>query len=284
MPRFSERHGYKPLRSAIQKDSVDEATRVLIWNYLKAALWDDWESYRYGWTHHSQQINELMRRFWVHHFNASLDNLPEFDPYDERGAYSILKKHFMTCKWFEVYDFLEFLVQNWDGAHASDVSDTINEILEQQLCAFRFLDDQITPITDDAELESIDRASKESPDPVKRHLRRATELLSDRQSPDYRNSVKEAISAVEALCQSTTGDPKATLGKLLGRVDGLHPAFRAALSSMYGYTSDAEGIRHGLLDEPTLTFTDAKFFLVLATGFVNYINGKQAEKKVTSKA
>ena len=48
---------------------------------------------------------------------------------------------------------------------------------------------------------------------------------------------------------------------------------------MYGFTSDAEGIRHALLDEPTLTFTDANFFLVQAAGFVNYITGKQADAK-----
>ena len=49
---------------------------------------------------------------------------------------------------------------------------------------------------------------------------------------------------------------------------------------MYGFTSDAEGIRHALLDKPKLGFSDAKFFLVLAAGFVNYIYGKQADKKL----
>ena len=77
-----------------------------------------------------------------------------------------------------------------------------------------------------------------------------------------------------------TGDTKGTLGKLLGKINGLHPAFKAALSSMYGFTSDAEGVRHALLDEPTLTFTDAKFFLVQAAAFVNYISGKQSDKKL----
>ncbi len=101
MARFSERYGYKPVREKIQQDSVDQGTRILLWNYLKAALWDQWEPCQYGWTHHSEQINRLVRLFWVHHFNASLDGLPQFEPWEVRGAYAILKDHFMECKWFE---------------------------------------------------------------------------------------------------------------------------------------------------------------------------------------
>jgi len=225
-----------------------------------------------------------MRRIWVNHFNASLDNLPEFDPYQANGAYGIMKTHFMDAKWFEVYDFLEFVVQNWSGGGDDQIATGINSILENELCAFRFVGKQIVPITDELELEAIDQAASNAPDAVKRHISRAVELLSDRSSPDYRNSVKEAISAIEAVCQTVTGDKKGTLGKLLGKVDGLHPAFKTALSSMYGFTSDAEGIRHALLDEPTLTFTDAKFFLVQAAAFVNYISGKQSDKKLKTAA
>jgi hypothetical protein len=280
MQRFSERYGYKPIRDHVQKESVEKQTRTQLWNFLKIVLWDEWESYEYGWTTHSQHVNQLMRRMWVRHFNASLDNLPGFDPYETNGAYGIMKRYFMDAKWFEVYDFLEFVVQNWSGGDEDQIAAGINSILEKELCAFRFIDKQIAPITDELELEVIDQAASNSPDAVKRHISRAVELLCDRTSPDYRNSVKEAISAIEAVCQTVTGDTKGTLGKLLGKINGLHPAFKVALSSMYGFTSDAEGVRHALLDEPTLTFTDAKFFLVQAAAFVNYISGKQSDKKL----
>jgi hypothetical protein len=45
---------------------------------------------------------------------------------------------------------------------------------------------------------------------------------------------------------------------------------------MYGYTSDAEGIRHALMDEPTLESEDAKFMLVSCSAFVNYLRSKAA--------
>ena len=45
-------------------------------------------------------------------------------------------------------------------------------------------------------------------------------------------------------------------------------------AQLYGYTSDADGIRHALLDESDLDFEDAKFMLVSCSAFTNYLKGK----------
>jgi hypothetical protein len=99
-------------------------------------------------------------------------------------------------------------------------------------------------------------------------------MLSDRRDPDYRNSIKESISAVEALVKTVTKSDKETLGDLLKdleRKGKLHPALKAAFSSLYGYTSDADGIRHALLDEDRVTFDQGKFMLVACSAFTNYV-------------
>jgi hypothetical protein len=101
--------------------------------------------------------------------------------------------------------------------------------------------------------------------------------MSDRQTPDYRNSIKESISAVESACIIISGDKNATLGKALKIIEdrySLHGALKSAFEKLYGYTSDAQGIRHALLDEPNLDFYDAKFMLVTCTTFINYLIGK----------
>ena len=85
--------------------------------------------------------------------------------------------------------------------------------------------------------------------PVNTHLRRSLELLSDRNSPDYRNSIKESISGVESLVAATVNKGKGTLGQLIKKLEdeiGLHPALKTAFSNLYGYTSDEGGIRHAL--------------------------------------
>jgi hypothetical protein len=50
---------------------------------------------------------------------------------------------------------------------------------------------------------------------------------------------------------------------------------------MYGYTSDAQGIRHALMDEPNLSFEDAKFMLVSCSAFVNYLIAKAAKAGIS---
>jgi len=84
--------------------------------------------------------------------------------------------------------------------------DFCNSVLERELSAYRFVEGKITQITTEAEVSEIEEAleiSKPSK-AVNTHLKRALDLLADRKSPDYRNSIKEAISAVEAICNLIT--------------------------------------------------------------------------------
>jgi hypothetical protein len=92
--------------------------------------------------------------------------------------------------------------------------------------------------------------------------------------------MKESISAVEAICKLITGDPKAKLGQALNEIEkktGLHPALKKAFTSLYDYTSDAQGIRHALKDESNLYFEDAKFMLVSCSAFINYLMTKSSK-------
>jgi hypothetical protein len=138
------------------------------------------------------------------------------------------------------------------------------------------VDGLITKITDEQEVAEIELALEKARGPVRTHLRRALELLSDRETPDYRNSIKESISAIESLVAIALGQ-KGTLGQLIKKLEdemGLHPALRAAFSNLYGYTSDESGIRHAILESTTVDFEDAKFFLVVCSAFANFVTAK----------
>jgi hypothetical protein len=72
---------------------------------------------------------------------------------------------------------------------------------------------------------------------------------------------------------------KGTLGQLVKKLEdeiGLHSALRNAFSSLYGYTSDEDGIRHAILESSTVGFDEAKFFLVTCSAFVNFVQSKVA--------
>jgi len=158
-----------------------------------------------------------------------------------------------------------------------------NALLEKHNSAYRLIDGEAAKITNDTEIEAIESALEVKLKGVTTHLKSALAKLADRKTPDHRNSVKESISAIESLAQSLTGNSKATLGdalKVLGPAVGMHTAFKEALSKLYGYTSDAEGIRHAILEEASVTYADALFMLVTCSAFVNYVLSKAAEGKV----
>ena len=116
---------------------------------------------------------------------------------------------------------------------------------------------------------------------INSHLKRSLDLLADRKTPDYRNSIKEAISAFEALCRIIVGDDSLELGRAVDALTRkgvqIHGAVKNGLKNIYGYTSDVSDIRHALKDAPTVDFEDAKFMLVMCSGFVNYLIAKASK-------
>ena len=195
-----------------------------------------------------------------------------------------LRKYFFESIWYEVYDFIEFVagVSQTGSLNLLFIS-CCNSVLEENLSAYRFVGGKIVQITSEQETTEIDEALKNTDliiyKSVNAHLRRAIELFADRRQPDYRNSIKESISAVEAICNLIIGSDSSSLGDALKKIERehkvvIHPALRAAFDKLYGYTSSAEGIRHALLDEATLGQEDAKFMLVSCSAFINYLIAK----------
>lgn len=51
----------------------------------------------------------------------------------------------------------------------------------------------------------------------------------------------------------------------------LHNAFKQGVIKLYGWTSDAGGIRHALIEAPEVDEADARFMLVSCSAVVNYL-------------
>lgn len=278
---FSQRKGLKPVRSLIQVNDMDTALRNALWDAVQLSIWDkDRDSGHYGYLEDSS-LQWLFRLYWHKYFKKPIDELP----LKTDAAIAIVRQYFFSCQWHEVYDFIEFTAKHAEDHLSSDLTKLANIVLERELSGYRFIDKEIVEISTEEEIQSIESAldNTSSLSGAHAHLRSSLSHLSSRSNPDYRNSVKEAISAVESLSQALTGDSKATLGaalKVLEQKSGLHPALKASLSSLYGYTSDSDGIRHAMLEESSLTFADAKFMLVACTAFINYLVAKAAEAKI----
>lgn len=150
--------------------------------------------------------------------------------------------------------------------------------MERELAGYRLIDGRIVELTSKTEIETVEQAiADEKYRGVSQHLQSALDLLSNRDKPDYRNSIKESISAVESMARIVTGNTKATLGdalKVLEKSQTLHGALKEGFSKLYGFTNDEGGIRHAMLDEPNLTSADAIYFLVSCSAFTNYLKTK----------
>jgi len=269
MPLFSHRNQLTSVRVEIQLDDLDTTTRTQLWNIF------------YGFIIVKDIEQRTKFEYPAHVFNIWADFLKKplhLVPFQGKDFSKELQHLFFNQNWYRIFDFIEYLFsQTINPSLASLLTERVNEILEKELVGYRLVNKQFIPITDATEIKAIETAINSSQDGTRLHLKRALELLSDRQNPDYRNSIKESISAVEAICIEITGDPKATLGQALKDPklrDVFHGGILTAFSNLYGFTSNAEGIRHALMDEPTLKQEDALYMLVSCSAFVNYLRSK----------
>ncbi|PZU92644.1 MAG: hypothetical protein DCE90_17905 [Pseudanabaena sp.] len=270
--RFSERQGFKPVSEVIQVDDISKDLRHSLWNVLSNNFLLEYSgntrSIFYG-----KQIDEYIKYLWMDFFKKPIDDLHSI--LFKSGQIHELRKLFDGFKWFEVYDFLEFTLNYFENV---TLVEEVNNILNREFSGFRFVGGVFTDITTEQEVKMLEEVltSKRFP-AVSSHLQRSLTLMSDRKNPDYRNSIKESISAVESIAKEITGKPKATLGealKVLESSNKIHPSLKESFSKLYGYTSDKGGIRHAMLSEPNLTAADAKFFLLSCTSFINYLKSK----------
>jgi len=274
--KFSQRQRILPVEKAIQRESIDDELKNSLWSLLQLFYWDIYNGSRYVPTGRGDFIKgcnmePLITSLWLHYYKMPIDTVPKY--FNE--CLDGLRKYFFSAEWYEIYDFVEFVAIKGLGERQDNFIKACNKYLERENSAYRFVNKQLTEITSAEEIQSIEEAiANASPFPgVREHLEVALGLMSDRENPDYRNSIKESISAVESLSKHLVGDENATLGAALKRLEiekDLHPALKASFSSLYGYTSDADGIRHALMGQNSLKKRDARFMLVSCTAFINY--------------
>jgi len=104
---------------------------------------------------------------------------------------------------------------------ATDFCSAVNNNLETERSAYRLVDFHLVPITNETEIEAVNTAatSRSGFENVAAHIHAAIALFSNKKSPDYRNCIKEAISAVEAAARTVAQSDRATLGDALKELE-----------------------------------------------------------------
>ncbi len=273
MPRFSERVG--AVKVEIQLGSMDERLKNSIWNLIAGVL----PGLLPG-AMHNNELYDAVVRITAAVLKRPIDEVPRNYPSEPRDW---LLQRYQRLTWADIYDLVEFAV-----AHTVELSHgratpehlkvAVNGVLQEEHSAYRVIGEQVTPITSPTEIAEVETAlglGSAKFEGVRTHIGQALAHFGQRPSPDYRNAIKEAISAVESAVKVISGESNATLDDALKIVAGtsqIHPAMVDAFRKLYGYTSDEKGIRHSLLEETAnAAEEDARFMIVACSAFVNLL-------------
>lgn len=286
MKWFSERYGYtKPSDVIIQEQITREIQNAICSAFdVLPELFSN-----AGAPYGEYDYIDVERFLWTHVLNERESK------FSSGRNYHIVSTTFIedqSKQWHEKMDLIEKVIDYlikccndynkhyyWDVARA--FSERLNSDFERLHFAYRIVEDKIVEINSKEEIESIEKALADSPANIREHLNRALQHYAKRPEGDYRNSIKESISAVEAWCREKTGE--STLGLALSKLEKkgvtLHPTLKQAFDKLYFYTNDKEtGIRHALMDEAGTYMPNAEeamFMLVSCSAFINYLNVKE---------
>ena len=283
---FSDRMGISKINAEIQIHDLDGRTRITLSNLFSALYEDMCSDINFeSWAEHLYL--DMMWNVFVERVSpGSINSIMAMNGISDRINETIIKGDYD-----DVLTILEFIIVKMEEIYekhreAQDLQSYFNNIFLREFVGYRFVNGFITPITDDIEIESIEEATKSEYDNVSKHITKAIYHLSNRENPDYENSIKESISAVEAICVIIVKDDKATLGKAMKKLQltggiTIHPSLQTAFEKIYGYTSDDEsGIRHSAgIGGKNATFEEAKYMVVACSAFINYLKPMMHERK-----
>ena len=302
---FSERYGYTQPKP-VQRESVDQDLLNALWNVLSGTVYRGASLGFYHSLPDEWLLSSVsnMRLIWCEFkkntvddfYFATDDNVPRFGDAHKNSFAKLIRGEYFQLpdsdsfysseyKWFGGVDFLEFIINKGNfeilrphpygpgnvraQCDRDDFVNKLNRALARENSAYRIVGGLFTEVTSKQEIEEIETALQIPFDSAKSHLEKALALFSDRENPDYENSIKESIHAVESIAKEITGKEN-SLNALTQELK-LHPNLTNGLNELYNWTSK-DGIRHGKSGKPLSVDQDtARFMLVTCSAFVNYI-------------
>lgn len=265
---FAEREGFKPLPTQLALKSLTSEVRARVWSLLHRKM--EGSKYIDRSIHETRmrRWSDILRDVWVEIDHKFAD---EYRPHPLKAIPYAKAK--MNLQYGEFLEFLEFCVQHRQSEDS--LADELNDVFARCGFAYRFHENHLIPLATEQEGEAVIAALNKLADDyggAKAHLLEASSSLS---KGKYAHSISQSISAVESVSRAISPKSK-TLGPALDRIEkyfGLHPALKKGFSSLYGYTSDKEGVRHALINhsEADVDEADALYMLGSCAAFSSYL-------------
>ena len=278
---FSERKGIKHFSDIVQTNDLNERTR----NKLYTALKKIFDLIKKDPNKYADYFVEYV---YEEIFSLTKRDIPNYYGYEYSKIFEIIYGIFQNENYIEVFTFIEGIIKAYtyiDNISYSRYNcrkyyiQLISDIFSTEHVNYRIINGKVTDIVNEEQIKCLEKTLNNPYNVVSEHYAKAIEQLYS--VKDFDNSIKESISSVEAMCQIITKNDKATLGDALKLLKNkIHPAMESAFQKLYGYTSDANGIRHSNgLGEGNSTFEEAKYMLISCSAFVNYLKENFEEGK-----
>ncbi|WP_278940509.1 AbiJ-NTD4 domain-containing protein [Parabacteroides johnsonii] len=285
MVLFSERYGYTKPSDVIIRERITPEIQNAICNCyddLKKTISRQEENI-YGYQLRSL-YPEIEKEIWVHFLNKRKIE------YSENK--NIIINHIKndSYEWYNKLNLIEYSIKtlyylliskNISIRTFENFIDSLNYEFKRLNFSYRIINGLIIEITSEFEISTIEEALYKNSDNIRIHLNKALELYAQKPIGDYRNSIKESISAVEAASRNITGENVLNFKKMEEKGILISSVLRQAFEKLYGYTNDkSTGIRHALMDDTNAPEAEeALFMLVSCSAFINYLNKKIEENK-----
>ena len=290
---FSQRHGEEPLPDPIRHEYLSDDFRIALAHQFQQAidvLSDDLvdmrlrrkvgSQYKSTVTKFGFHVAAMILRYKMEVLHKFPSEISDPDPrvdsifIGEILQYGEYDDVLTLCEWFLRSDAdksikarIESVFANYQSAYAIGDFDGVQCVYPKNEASGESVSQSLT------RLNSYQIAG------VMTHLRDAAIGIN---SQDYAKSVHSSISAVESVARQIAPGTK-SLSDALNTLEqrGLitHGALKSAFGSLYGYTSDEEGIRHPLLtqDAPNVGFDEALFMFGACASFADYLVSKNQQ-------
>lgn len=266
---FEQAEGAAPLPSQLALKEVSEGLKAKMWQVFHDSLVADGNSFLRG------NWELVLRDHHVDRLNLPIDTFSGYKP----TVIQELRENLFDDDYLNFFGFIQYVLRH--QRCPPYIKQAVPMVLKLHRAAYRVVDgDTIAPFATEAEAATAEKALYElksaAMDGARTHLRKA---MSELTAGSWAGSIRESIHAVESVAR-TIAPGANTLGPALTALEKdkvIHAALKSAFGSIYGFTSDAGGIRHALLEknDADVDEADAMFMLGACSAFVTYLIQKK---------
>ncbi|GAA0471384.1 hypothetical protein GCM10009096_10450 [Parasphingorhabdus litoris] len=268
---FSQRQGIVELPSQMKLREIDNIMKSKLWRAFRTSL-DAHQVFR---QRGDPPLRSPWNEIWESWEIEYLENMVDSPVFYRSQVGNQIKVYIEHQPYNIVFDFIEFVLQHQDCPF--DLSIDLHQVFRECRPAYHIIDEMIVPVSEESEVEGIKTAVSEinsSPAMgVKTHMASSTKHL---RAGDWGSSIRESITAVESAARFVAPGTKDLAGAMVALEKSgqlKHPAMKQALSKLYGYTSDEQGIRHALVFAGTADVdeSEAIFMFGACASFASYL-------------